>query len=214
MLSRIKKQLGKTWVGKTYEHYQCIKDASDWVRNGLKGSPPHLIKQRIIRKYRKRFNCKVLVETGTYLGDMVYAMRKDFKEIHSVELGRDLYERAKIRFDGYPHIHLYAGDSGETLEDVLCKLKRPCLFWLDAHYSAGMTAKGASDTPIEKELKHIFRHEYAHQHVLLIDDARVFNGNNDYPTLLTIETTAKQAGYHSFSVEDDIIRICNPVYKR
>lgn len=210
MLSRIKKQLGKTWLGRTYEQYQCIKDARVWVRNGRKGSPPHLIKQRIIRKYRRQFSCEVLVETGTYHGDMVYAMRKEFKELHSVELGGDLYERAKIRFAGYPHIHLYNGDSGEILQDILCKLKQPCLFWLDAHYSAGMTVKGASDTPIEKELKHIFRHEHAHHHVLLIDDARVFNGTNDYPTLQTIEAMSKQAGYHLFSIENDIIRVCNP----
>ena len=113
MISGVKKQLGKTWVGRTYEHYQCIKDARNWVRKGRKGSPPHLIKQHIIRKYRRQFSCEILVETGTYLGDMVYAMRKEFKELHSVEMGRDLYERAKIRLAGYPHIHLYNGDSGE-----------------------------------------------------------------------------------------------------
>ena len=91
----------------------------------------------------------------------------------------------------------------------MSKLKQPCLFWLDAHYSAGVTAKGAIDTPIEKELKHIFRHEYAHRHVLLIDDARVFKGTNDYPTIQTIEAMTKDAGYHLFSMEDDIIRVCN-----
>lgn len=210
MPTGVKKQLGKTWVGRAYEHYQCLKAAREWVVNGRKGSPPHLIKQRIVKKYARQFSCEILVETGTYLGDMVYAMRKVFKELHSVEMGRDLYERAKIRFAGYTHIHLYHGDSGEILKDILSKLERPCLFWLDAHYSAGVTARGAIDTPIEKELKYIFRHELAHRHVLLIDDARAFNGMNDYPTLQTIEAMTKNAGYQVFVIEDDVIRVCNP----
>jgi hypothetical protein len=88
---------------------------------------------------------------------------------------------------------------------------QPCLFWLDAHYSAGITAKGEGNTPIEEELKHIFGHECAENNVILIDDARVFNGSNDYPLIEAVKTRVRLAGYGSFHVEDDIIRICNPV---
>jgi hypothetical protein len=141
---------------------------------------------------------------------MIYAMRKDFKEIHSIELGRDLFEKAKTRFAGYSHIHLHNGNSGEVLKDILGELHQPCLFWIDAHYSAGITAKGEGNTPIEEELMNIFEHECAQNNVILIDDARNFNGRNDYPLIDTIETKVKQAGYRSFQVEDDIIRICIP----
>ena len=34
--------------------------------------------------------------------------------------------------------------------------KTPAIFWLDGHYSAGITAMGEQATPIFKELTHIF----------------------------------------------------------
>lgn len=202
-------RLSGTRVGMLYEHFQVLKQSREWVRGGRKGSPPHMIKQKIIRNYRRKFHCAVLIETGTYLGDMVYAMRKDFKEIHSIELDGELFKKAKARFENYSHIHLYNGNSGEVLQTILCGLHQPCLFWLDAHYSAGITARGESDTPIEEELKYILGHECAESSVILIDDARSFNGRNDYPLIDTIEIKVKQAGNRSFRVEDDIIRICS-----
>jgi hypothetical protein len=141
---------------------------------------------------------------------MVYAMRTDFKEIYSIELGRDLFEKVKTRFAGYSHIHLYNGNSGEVLKDILGEIHKPCLFWIDAHYSAGITAKGEGNTPIEEELMSIFEHECAQNDVILIDDARAFNGSNDYPLIEAVKTKVRQAGYGSFHVEDDIIRIYNP----
>jgi hypothetical protein len=38
--------------------------------------PPHFVKQSVVRKYAKKFRIEVLVETGTYHGAMVEAMRK------------------------------------------------------------------------------------------------------------------------------------------
>ena len=107
-------------------------------------------------------------------------------------------------------MHLHNGDSGAVLKKILEDLHQPALFWLDAHYSAGCTARGDKCTPIEEELNHVFKHEFARQHVLLIDDARTFTGKGDYPTLETVEAVVKKAGYGSFSVEDDIIRVFNP----
>jgi hypothetical protein len=207
----IKKQLILTWIDKLYKYKQVLKQSNEWVRDGRKGAPPDLIKQRIVRKYRRQYHITVLVETGTYLGDMVYAVRKDFKEIHSIELDRDLFEKAKARFEGYDYIHLYHGNSSDVLKDILGKLHKPCIFWLDAHYSGGITAKGESNTPIEEELNHILGHEYSKNNVILIDDVRAFNGRNDYPLIETIEIKVRQAGYNSFHVKDDIARICNPV---
>ena len=201
--------MSRTWVGALYAYGQRLLQARAWIRQGRKGSPPHLIKQRTIRKYKRQFHCDVLVETGTYEGDMIHALRRDFAIIHSIELGKDLFARAKLRFAGDPYIFLHQGSSGEVLGNLLQDLHQPCLFWLDAHYSAGITAKGDSNTPIEEELKHIFAHACALRHVILIDDARCFVGQEGYPTIVVVATLARQAGYTSFQVEDDIIRICN-----
>jgi len=57
------------------------------------------------------------------------------------------------------------------------------------------------------ELRNISRHPIK-KHVILIDDARCFDGTYDYPTLVELE---KIAGDYwpgsSFEVRDDIVRI-------
>jgi hypothetical protein len=40
--------------------------------------PPHAVKQRVVREYAKRHGLRLLVETETYLGGMVYAVRRIF----------------------------------------------------------------------------------------------------------------------------------------
>ena len=93
-------------------------------------------------------------------------------------------------------------------------MTRPCLFWLDAHYSGGPTAKAEVETPIMQELDCIFAHPEAEEHILLIDDARCFTGENDYPSLKTLEGFIRDTnpGW-SFEVKDDIIRICSEEHK-
>jgi SAM-dependent methyltransferase len=180
---------------------------NEWDREGRPVPPPHIFKQRAVRSYAKRYGVKTLVETGTYLGDMVEAMKKDFKQVYSIELSKDLYEKAKERFDGEGNIELIHGDSATELGVLLDKLDHPALFWLDGHYSAGITARGEKDTPIYEELEHIFKHKIP-GHVVLIDDAREFGTDPAYPSVE--ELTAFIIGKNpkaEILVEDDIIRI-------
>jgi len=81
------------------------------------------------------------------------------------------------------------------------------LFWLDAHYSRGITARGNRDTPIWQELQTILSHPVK-RHVVLIDDARCFNGTNDYPTIEEIrDLLVKRAPHYSIETKKDIVRI-------
>jgi len=75
-----------------------------------------------------------------------------------VELSTELYERAKRKFSRYKHISIFKGDSSKVLPEILSQIEEPCLFWLDGHYSKGITATGEKETPILEELKHIFNH--------------------------------------------------------
>src|ERR1700680_76381 len=65
-----------------------------WIAQGRPVPPPHVIKRRTVLSYGRRHNLRVLVETGTYRGDMVYAMQHFFKRIVSIELAPVLHERA------------------------------------------------------------------------------------------------------------------------
>jgi len=183
------------------------KQMRNWEKNNRYGPPPHLIKQKIIKEYARCFAIDTLIETGTYLGRMVSATRDTFKEIFSIELDNELFKRAKKKFAKYPHIHIIHGDSEKMLPEMLSSINKPCLFWLDAHYSGGVTAKGDIETPIAKELETIFKSP-DRNHVILIDDAEDFVGKNDYPTIEWLKRyVLKYRPDWNFEVKDNIVRI-------
>ena len=152
------------------------------MKMGLPMLPPHILKQRVVKEYADRFSIRTLVETGTYEGDMVAATRRKFNRIVSIELDETLWRNAKEKFARYEHISIIRGDSVEVLPGVVASVPRPCLFWLDAHYSGGITARGDVETPIMKELQVVLSRA-TEGDVILIDDARLFVGKNDYPTI-------------------------------
>ncbi|MCF6290846.1 MAG: hypothetical protein L3J03_07615 [Desulfobacterales bacterium] len=164
-----------------------------------------------MKEYARKFNLPILIETGTYHGEMVLAMKNVFRDIFSIELQAELYSNAVNKFSKYKHIRIIQGDSTVELNKILQEIREPCLFWLDGHYSAGETAKGEKETPIMEELEQIFS-SYHKGHVILIDDAREFVGENDYPTLSALEAFVSERRPDStFEVEDDIIRIYAPI---
>src|SRR5262249_43165449 len=124
--------------------------------------------------------------------------------IISFELDQNLAAQAQERFANDSHIQIVQGDSGKLLGEYLATIDEPCLFWLDGHYSGGITAKGTLETPIKNELTAILSHPYD-GNLILIDDARCFTGENDYPTLDKLKGFIKPS--HKFSVEHDVIRI-------
>jgi hypothetical protein len=178
-----------------------------WRARGRRGLVPHMVKQKAVREFARRHGLGVLVETGTYLGDMVWAVRHDFREIFSIELDPQLHARAVRRFRREPRVHLLQGDSGAVLEGIVAGLEEPALFWLDGHFSGGITARGSSATPVLDELGHVFG-DRRHDHVALIDDAGDFLANPEYPTLAQLEEHL--AGIRpglEISVADNIIRV-------
>lgn len=178
-----------------------------WEKKGNPIPPPFLAKQRILEEFAKKFSLSIFIESGTYMGDMVFALKDLFNQIFSIELDNNLYRRAKKRFSKFPHITILLGDSAELLPDVLSKVTKPCLFWLDAHKSGGITAKGKKETPIMEELINIFSSSIKN-HVIIIDDARCFTGKNDYPTLEELQKFVHKNYLNSeFVIKDDIIRI-------
>lgn len=168
--------------------------------------PPHMIKALCVKTFQERFGCPVFIETGTYHGDMVKSVRKDFHEIYSIELGETLFINACTKFSDFSHIHIIRGDSSRVLPELISPMKTKCLFWLDAHYSKGNTAKGSLDCPIIQELEIIKDHSVKN-HIILIDDARLFNGENGWALLEDVLMLLKKINAnYKIVVKDDIIR--------
>jgi hypothetical protein len=185
-----------------------LRDSYHILRWNLAGKPvppPHVVKQRTIRDYQKRFGLKIFVETGTYLGDMVAAVEPYFAALYSIELGEELYQNARARFAGNPKIQIMHGDSASALSALLQGISEPCLFWLDGHFSGAATAKGQVNFPVLEELDQIRRHQIR-DHVILIDDARFFIGAPEPSTQEIVESLRSINPSYSIENSNDIIR--------
>lgn len=173
-----------------------------WISEGCPMPPPGPVKQWIVRQAGRERGCRVLVETGTYLGDMLLANHRHFDRLVSIELSDELWKRATKRLARLDNLTLRHGDSATQLREVVATLAQPAVFWLDAHYSAGITARGDLETPILEEIRVIIGSVRLAGSVVLIDDARLF-GQGDYPAIAEVEALIAP---RSLKVEKDLIR--------
>jgi len=180
----------------------------------------HDEKRAVINHCRELFDLDHFVESGTFLGETIEFFKNRFQKLYSIELSEQLAERAQKRFAADRHIRIIQGNSADKLHEIMLELKTPCLFWLDGHYSSEFfyegeyfeTAKAETNTPIEKELDNILCTEL--NHVILIDDARLFIGELDYPTLQEIEKRVKKyKPLYTVRVISDIIQVLPPLSK-
>tara|TARA_R100001015_G_C4630990_1_gene193119 strand:- start:2624 stop:3229 length:606 start_codon:yes stop_codon:yes gene_type:complete len=189
------------------EDYQKRIDESTirkWEKQGRPLPPPHIAKVRTIAKKQAESGYRTLVESGTFMGDMIDAQMKNFDKIYSIELSDELFQKAVEKYRGNEKVHLLNGDSGKVLRDLIPNLKEPAIFWLDGHYSGGITAKGEKICPVYAELDAILKSDLAH--MILIDDARLFVGEDDYPTIEELKSYLNKSDRnHSFEKEDDTI---------
>lgn len=210
-MNRLKSLLNRNFIYRWWynfsTHNRQRRALKEWNQLGQPLPPPSEYKQLTIIDYSRKYDLKVFVETGTFLGYMVEVLMFSFEKLISIELDTVLFEKAKTKFISNHHIFIHQGDSTYVLPKVLSELKEPALFWLDGHYSEGITAKGELNTPIISELKSILSLT-TKGHVILVDDARCFDGKNDYPTIEDLRLlVTRQDPTATFTVENDIIRI-------
>lgn len=151
---------------------------------------PKSQKLHLIVEFQERATLRTFVETGTYLGETLEHALHSFEELHSIELSVDLAQRAEEYFSSYRHVRIWRGDSANVLPRVLEVITGPALFWLDAHDSGSIAARGDLRTPILAELQ-VLMERGENRDVVLIDDAHLFNGTNEYPSLQDIRVLVK-----------------------
>jgi hypothetical protein len=167
-------------------------------------------KHSLVTRWGQQRKIGNFIETGTFNGDMVEAQREIFRKIITIELGNKLFEAAKQRFAAYDHIQVLHGDSGTMLTEAIRLVDGPTVYWLDAHYSKGITAHGETETPILNELS-IIANQGHNGDVILIDDARLFGLKLAYPSLSKVQKFVSQHwSAYSFKVESDMVCITPP----
>ncbi len=199
------------------EAYFALKGARlslrDWrhrrrYADGQTIPPPHVVKARIVNEYARRYHLDTLVETGTYLGEMVWKTRRHFRRIYSVEVDDALAIRAAAEFRRCRNVTILQGDSAEVLPGILAQLDQSALFWLDAHFAPGLAARGVRGTMLGDELRAIGR-SGMRGHVILIDDARHL-GSGGFPSLEEVREAVHGIDpNYVVSVAEDIVR-CVP----
>jgi hypothetical protein len=166
---------------------------------------PYQIKRGMIARMAMRSGARVLVETGTYLGDTPWQLRGLFDRIWTVEVHPPLAKLARDRFASIENVTVVEGDSRRALKDIVSQVNAPLLYWLDGHYSGGITGMGDSVCPIFEELEVVFNRTKT-PFVVMIDDARLFGSEAGYPTLYELRAWLDRQAQPSVSwLENDVI---------
>lgn len=169
---------------------------------------PPLLKRSFLKGIARHEAARNFVETGTYLGDTTWDYRNDFDRIDSIEVEPYLHRQAVHRFRGFGHITIHLGDSSVVLPGIVPTLRGKTLYWLDGHYSAGITGAGVADCPVFRELESIFTLS-RDPFVIVIDDARCFGTDPAYPAVDEVRSRVADLsrGRATVVVENDMIII-------
>lgn len=136
------------------------------------------------------FTVTKFIETGTYHGDTT-VKAADHWNVETIELSKELADKAKKRFAKNKQVKVHRGDSIKVLPTILKSVNDKIIIFLDAHFSMHDTAKGSENTPIITELEKIKQSKITDA-ILIIDDIRMFDTHiasmkdtfaEGYPTL-------------------------------
>jgi hypothetical protein len=166
-----------------------IGSFQNWASRNFAPPSPHFVKQAVL--IRNAFTNATWIETGTFLGETTELLSRHGSFVYSIEPEPTLYTNASERFKSHTNVKILNGISEVVFPTLLPKISGDVNFWLDGHYSEGITFKGPQDTPILDELMHISQNlSNFNQISVMIDDARCFNPNSSayssYPPLRSL----------------------------
>ena len=194
-----------------YSLFNGLRDFFLWSKRGYSSPSPHFIKQSCL--LRNGIPSATWVETGTFLGQTTQLLAKRGSFVFSIEPEPRLFDRARILFSKNKNVKILNGTSEDLLPTLLPSIVGDVNFWLDGHYSAGITFKGRHDTPILHELDSISNNiDHFGKICVSIDDVRCFQPRlkkyEAYPSLDTLVAWATK--HHLYwHIEHDIFIATN-----
>ena len=126
------------------------------------------------------------METGTNIGESTVMVSNLFESVLSVEADPTLAKcaRALVGYMGIHNTEIHEGHSVEFVKRLEPRVGSQCVFFLDAHYSRGITTRMYGNCPLQEELNVIVsRFPKA---VIVADDVRTMNGRRGFPSLLSL----------------------------
>jgi len=155
-----------------------------WASRSFAAPAPQLVKWAVLERYSRPGD--IWVETGTFMGETTDFLSRIGSLVYSIEPSPELSEAAMLRFARTPKVTIIKGLSEECLPELIQTLGGSVSFWLDGHFSEGVTFQGPTDTPIVMELAAIQANLHRFDRAtILVDDVRCFDpliaGFESYP---------------------------------
>ncbi len=200
----------KTIINKLRERMREKRAIRKWRERGYLENTPQSVKENIFMKYAVKD--APWIETGTHMGTTTDFLERRFPKVYSIEPARELFDGVVERFRGR-NIELFNDVSECVFPVLLPRLEGSFNFWLDGHYSAGITFKGNKNCPVEDELRAIKNNLSNFDKVtILIDDVRCFlqidPAYSDYPSIDALVDWARENGF-AWRIEQDIFVMIN-----
>lgn len=130
------------------------------------------------------------VETGTFRGVTARRLASIFPSVVTIELSEELHRTAETVLSDLPGVRALQGHSTTRLHDVHDPAV-PTLFYLDGHWSGGITEGADDQCPVLAEIAAIGTG--SPDDCIIVDDARLFTSApppphnvEQWPTLLAI----------------------------
>lgn len=205
----------RTSIRKSYPYrvFTQLREYLKWTERKYYAPSPHFIKQACL--IRNSYPKATWVETGTYLGETTKVLSKNSLKVYSIEPEPTLFANAKEYFKTFGNVEILNGTSEEVFPRLLPEINGDVNFWLDGHYSAGITYKGSHDTPILDELKHIADNmNHLNNVCVLVDDIRCFDPQqSEYSTYPPVDVLVDWARRNKlyWHIEHDIFVARNTV---
>jgi hypothetical protein len=129
---------------------------------GLAFAGDALLEQEV-RRLITRYGIRSAVETGTYQGCTTRALAAMVPMVHTIEIDPGMFAESGQRLADVPNVRRYHGASPDVLPGLLPQVKKPALYYLDAHWNGNY--------PLPQEVEFIAIHDP--QPVILMHDMQV-----------------------------------------
>ena len=144
-------------------------------------NPHSWSKYRQLNAVRRRTGAKMLVETGTFLGNTSMRCSKVFDQVVTIELDPDLHQRAKSYLSNRENVECVLGDATQKLPEILSRDDcRDTVLFLDGHFSSGETAHGDVPEPACELLDSLAQYRDKIRGIV-VDDFRLFGVESGWP---------------------------------
>lgn len=165
---------------------------------------------------KSALDIETFVETGTYKGGTALWAAQHFRHVYTIEGFRPRFDAVTRAHAGqHPNLTFIFGDSRHYLARVLGDIEERTMLWLDAHWCGeGAHDSNGDECPLVEELMAVNNHPLMSQHVILIDDARLFlkppgypHDPAQWPTYAEVETLLLAAPRYVKVIDDVIVAV-------